>query len=56
VEVNVDQVLTDLTLDEKVKLLSGQDTWSTYPVARLNIPSITVCAGSSAQIDPRILY
>ena len=41
--LNVDQVLRDLTLEEKVKLLSGQDTWSTYPVERLNIPSITVC-------------
>jgi hypothetical protein len=54
--LNVEQVLSDLTLDEKVKLLSGQDTWSTYPVARLNIPSITVRAGSLAPIDLRTLY
>jgi hypothetical protein len=40
--LNVDQILTDLTLEEKVTLLSGQDTWSTHPVERLNIPSITV--------------
>jgi hypothetical protein len=40
--LNVDQILTELTLEEKVQLLSGQDTWSTHPVERLNIPSITV--------------
>ncbi|KAL3481509.1 glycoside hydrolase superfamily [Aspergillus californicus] len=43
--LNVDQALSDLTLDEKVKLLSGRDTWSTYPVERLNIPSITTTDG-----------
>lgn len=40
--LNVDQVLSELTLEEKVKLLSGRDTWSTYAVERLNIPSLTV--------------
>jgi beta-glucosidase len=40
--LNVDQILTELTLEEKVQLLSGQDTWSTHPVERLDIPSITV--------------
>lgn len=40
--LDVDQVLSELTLEEKIELLSGRDTWSTYPVERLNIPSITV--------------
>lgn len=40
--LNVDQLLSELTLEEKVGLLSGRDTWSTHPVERLNIPSITV--------------
>ncbi|KAJ4169113.1 hypothetical protein NW754_011045 [Fusarium falciforme] len=40
--LNVDQLLSELTLEEKVELLSGRDTWSTHPVERLNIPSITV--------------
>jgi beta-glucosidase len=40
--LDVDKILKELTLDEKIKLLSGRDTWSTHPVERLNIPSITV--------------
>jgi len=40
--LNIDQVLHDLTFEEKIQLLSGQDTWSTHPVERLGIPSITV--------------
>lgn len=40
--LNVDQVLSDLTLDEKVKLLAGRDTWGTFAVERLNVPSLTV--------------
>ncbi|KAH6879844.1 glycoside hydrolase superfamily [Thelonectria olida] len=43
--LNVDQVLSDLTLEEKVKLLAGRDTWSTHPVERLNIPSVTTTDG-----------
>jgi hypothetical protein len=41
--VNVGQALRELTIEEKVKLLSGRDNWSTQPVERLNIPSLTVC-------------
>lgn len=40
--LNVDQVLRDLTFEEKIQLLSGRDTWSTHPVERLGVPSITV--------------
>jgi len=40
--LNVDQILRDLTFEEKIQLLSGRDTWSTHPVERLGVPSITV--------------
>ena len=40
--VDVDHALKELTIEEKVKLLSGKDNWSTYPIERLNIPSLTV--------------
>ncbi|KAM0554888.1 hypothetical protein ACHAPJ_006623 [Fusarium lateritium] len=43
--LNPDHILNDLTLEEKIKLLSGRDTWSTYPVERLKIPSITTTDG-----------
>lgn len=38
----MDRVLAELTLDEKIKLLAGKDTWSTFAIERLSIPSITV--------------
>jgi hypothetical protein len=41
--INVDKVLTELTLHEKIELLSGHDTWRTKAIERLNIPAITVC-------------
>ncbi|KAM5367998.1 hypothetical protein ACJZ2D_009712 [Fusarium nematophilum] len=43
--LNVDQLLSELTLEKKIEILSGQDTWSTHPVERLNIPSITTTDG-----------
>lgn len=41
--LDVEHVLSNLTLDEKIALLSGKDTWGTHAVERLGIPSITVC-------------
>lgn len=43
--LDVEHVLSNLTLDEKVSLLAGRDTWGTHAVERLSIPSITVCYG-----------
>jgi hypothetical protein len=40
--VEVGHALKQLTIEEKVKLLSGKDNWSTYPIERLSIPSLTV--------------
>jgi beta-glucosidase len=44
-EQRVEVLLKELTLAEKVSLLSGQDIWNTVPVKRLGIPSITMTDG-----------
>lgn len=49
--LNVEQLLSELTLEEKIELLSGRDTWSTHPVERLNIPSITVRCFQDSRLD-----
>ncbi|KAJ2958519.1 hypothetical protein NQZ79_g5927 [Umbelopsis isabellina] len=43
--VNIDKLLSELTIEEKVSLLAGVDTWCTYPIPRLNIPSAKVSDG-----------
>ena len=45
IEQRVEDLLQQLTLSEKVSLLSGQDIWNTVPVKRLGIPSITMTDG-----------
>lgn len=44
-EQRVDELLTQLTLEEKVSLLAGKNYWSTQPVPRLGIPSIKLADG-----------
>ncbi len=34
----VDKLVLEMTLAEKVSLLSGDNMWETVPVERLNIP------------------
>ena len=43
--IDVENVLGQLTLHEKVKLLSGIDNWHLAPVERLGIPSIRTSDG-----------
>lgn len=45
IEKRVEELLKELTLSEKVALLSGQDIWNTVAVKRLGIPSITMTDG-----------
>jgi beta-glucosidase len=45
IEQRVEQLLQQLTLTEKVALLSGKDAWNTMPIERLGIPSLTVTDG-----------
>ena len=45
VAARVEELLSQLTLREKISLLAGKDTWKTVPVPRLGIPSITMTDG-----------
>ncbi|KAH8551074.1 glycoside hydrolase family 3 domain protein [Umbelopsis sp. PMI_123] len=43
--VDIDNLLAQLTLEEKVSLLAGADTWRTAAIPRLNIPAVKVSDG-----------
>ena len=45
IELRVEELLKQLTLKEKISLLSGKDAWNTVAIERLNIPSLTVSDG-----------
>jgi beta-glucosidase len=45
IEQRIEDLLSKLTLKEKVALLSGQDAWHTVPIERLGIPSIVMTDG-----------
>ena len=45
IEPRIEELLSQLTLKEKVALLSGRDIWRTTPIDRLGIPSITMTDG-----------
>lgn len=45
VETRVNELLAQLTLAEKVSLLSGRDIWNTMPIERLGIPSLVMTDG-----------
>ena len=41
----IDQLLSQMTLEEKASLTSGRDAWSTQPIERLDIPYIWMADG-----------
>ena len=45
IDESVEELLQQLTLREKISLLSGKDMWSTMPVDRLEIPSVVMTDG-----------
>jgi beta-glucosidase len=52
-EERVETLLKQMTLSEKVSLLSGIDNWHTQPIERLGIPSITMTDGPhGVRVDP----
>ena len=38
--IDIKKVVNEMTLEEKISLLSGFDSWYTNKIERLNIPSI----------------
>ncbi len=44
-DIDVERVLQQLTVDEKVALTAGSDFWHTVPIPRLGVPSIRVSDG-----------
>ncbi|MFZ0544425.1 MAG: glycoside hydrolase family 3 C-terminal domain-containing protein [Candidatus Promineifilaceae bacterium] len=42
---DIEQLLSELTTEEKISLLGAKDTWHTVPIPRLGIPSIKVSDG-----------
>lgn len=54
------RLLTNLTLDEKIGLLSGQDFWSLSAIERLGIPSLRMSDGPtglrSTNSDPATVF
>ena len=44
-EAKIDELIQQLSLEEKASLTSGRDAWSTRPIERLGIPSIWLADG-----------
>ena len=43
--MNVEKILSQLTLEEKASLCSGRDFWHTKAINRLNVPGVMMCDG-----------
>ncbi|MDY6878405.1 MAG: glycoside hydrolase family 3 C-terminal domain-containing protein [Chloroflexota bacterium] len=41
----IEQILMEMTLEEKITLLAGADQWHTHTIERLNIPTLKVSDG-----------
>lgn len=53
-DMNVEDVLSQLTLQEKASLTAGTDFWHTHPIPRLRIPSLRTSDGPNGIRGTRI--
>jgi beta-glucosidase len=44
-DMNIEKMISEMTLREKCTLLVGLDSWHTYSIPRLNVPSIMMADG-----------
>ena len=49
---DIDQLVRDMTLDEKARLTSGATLWSTVAIERVGIPSVVVTDGPAGARGP----
>ncbi|GGG22623.1 glycoside hydrolase family 3 C-terminal domain-containing protein [Paenibacillus abyssi] len=43
--MNIEQIISDMTVEEKIRLLAGESFWATEAVERLGVPSVVVTDG-----------
>ena len=43
--IDVDKVMSELTLEEKISLVGGKDFWRTQDIPRLGVPDAMMCDG-----------
>jgi beta-glucosidase len=44
-DTELQALVSQMTLEEKISMLAGKSTWETYPIPRLNIPALKVSDG-----------
>lgn len=54
-QLDVEALIEELTLEEKISLLAGANTWQTAHIDRLNIPQVTVSDGPNGVRGTRFL-
>jgi len=52
--INIDKVLSELTLVEKISLLTGSDMWHTTPLPDHGIPAVRLTDGRELLIERRV--
>ena len=52
--INIDKVLSELTLVEKISLLTGSDLWHTTPLPDHGIPAVRLTDGRELPIKRRV--
>ena len=49
--LNPEKLIKELTLKEKIEILSGYDVWHTHKIERLNIPSLKMSDGPNGRSE-----